>query len=221
MCGGTLLIHPCSHVGHVFRATTPHEWPGGNAVRNRMITRNTVRTIMVWTDEWQSLLFGIKPSKRLTQNSNTLTPNPSPSEISSSSPEEVPVRERVRAVGPEEGAAVQELPVVSGERLPGGGAQQKRHLPGPGNSTNSVLFFVKKLRFPRKSTPPNIPISSCSIRAPICVWTPNSTRTGPWDCSVATTRVDLRSVRQKGPLNIILCFINGLYLYSFLVLYDD
>ena len=62
MCGGTLLIHPCSHVGHVFRATTPHDWPGGNVQRNKMITRNTVRTIMAWTDEWQSLLLAVKPS---------------------------------------------------------------------------------------------------------------------------------------------------------------
>ncbi len=49
MCGGTLLIVPCSHVGHVFRKKTPYSFPGGT---NKIIFRNNRRLIDVWTDEY-------------------------------------------------------------------------------------------------------------------------------------------------------------------------
>ena len=64
MCGGTLVVHPCSHVGHVFRATTPHEWPGGKKMRNVAITRNTLRTVEVWLDrKWRDFYFSLNPCK--------------------------------------------------------------------------------------------------------------------------------------------------------------
>jgi len=49
MCGGTLLIVPCSHVGHVFRKQTPYSFPGGT---NKIIFRNNRRLVDVWTDEY-------------------------------------------------------------------------------------------------------------------------------------------------------------------------
>lgn len=64
MCGGTLVVHPCSHVGHVFRATTPHQWPGGKKMRNVAITRNTLRTVEVWLDrKWRDFYFSLNPCK--------------------------------------------------------------------------------------------------------------------------------------------------------------
>lgn len=58
MCGGTLLIVPCSHVGHVFRKQTPYSFPGGT---NRVIFRNNRRLIDVWTDEYVSYFHRIIP----------------------------------------------------------------------------------------------------------------------------------------------------------------
>ncbi|CAF1022393.1 unnamed protein product [Brachionus calyciflorus] len=58
MCGGTLLILPCSHVGHVFRKKTPYKFPGGT---NKVIFRNTRRLIEVWTDEYTQYFFNVMP----------------------------------------------------------------------------------------------------------------------------------------------------------------
>lgn len=58
MCGGTLLIHPCSHVGHVFRKQTPYTFPGGV---NKVIFRNNRRLVDVWTDEYSKYFHHMMP----------------------------------------------------------------------------------------------------------------------------------------------------------------
>ncbi|CAF0907401.1 unnamed protein product, partial [Brachionus calyciflorus] len=58
MCGGELLISPCSHVGHVFRKQTPYSFPGGT---NRIIFKNNRRLIDVWTDEYSKYFHKIIP----------------------------------------------------------------------------------------------------------------------------------------------------------------
>ncbi|ESO02363.1 hypothetical protein HELRODRAFT_65162, partial [Helobdella robusta] len=52
MCGGSLEIIQCSHVGHVFRKRSPYSWTVGDALR-----RNSVRTALVWMDDYKDLYF--------------------------------------------------------------------------------------------------------------------------------------------------------------------
>ena len=52
-CGGRLEIHPCSHVGHVFRLKAPYSHPGGEPV----LTRNLIRVAEVWLDEFKDLFY--------------------------------------------------------------------------------------------------------------------------------------------------------------------
>ena len=63
MCGGTLLISPCSHVGHVFRKQTPYRFPGGGT--SRVIARNNARLANVWMDNWSRVYFAAVGKKGL------------------------------------------------------------------------------------------------------------------------------------------------------------
>ncbi|CAG2109825.1 unnamed protein product, partial [Medioppia subpectinata] len=52
-CGGRLEIHPCSHVGHIFRDYHPYSFQGKDTHGI-----NTLRTIKVWMeDEFQRYFF--------------------------------------------------------------------------------------------------------------------------------------------------------------------
>lgn len=53
MCGGTLEIVPCSHVGHIFRKRSPYKWRSGVNV----LKRNTVRLAEVWLDEYKEYYY--------------------------------------------------------------------------------------------------------------------------------------------------------------------
>ena len=61
MCGGTLLIIPCSRVAHVFRDVTPYTFPGGVET---VIFRNNIRLIDVWTDEYAKYIHMVRPEFR-------------------------------------------------------------------------------------------------------------------------------------------------------------
>ncbi|XP_013382243.1 polypeptide N-acetylgalactosaminyltransferase 5 [Lingula anatina] len=53
MCGGTLYIVPCSHVGHIFRKRSPYKWkPGVNVVK-----KNSIRLAEVWMDDYKNYYY--------------------------------------------------------------------------------------------------------------------------------------------------------------------
>ncbi|KAI6176609.1 Polypeptide N-acetylgalactosaminyltransferase [Aphelenchoides bicaudatus] len=53
MCGGTLEIVPCSHVGHIFRKRSPYKWRTGVNV----LKRNSIRLAEVWLDEYKKYYY--------------------------------------------------------------------------------------------------------------------------------------------------------------------
>ncbi|XP_065161931.1 putative polypeptide N-acetylgalactosaminyltransferase 9 isoform X1 [Atheta coriaria] len=53
MCGGTLEIVPCSHVGHIFRKRSPYKWRTGVNV----LRRNSVRLSEVWLDDYAKYYY--------------------------------------------------------------------------------------------------------------------------------------------------------------------
>ena len=53
MCGGTLEIIPCSHVGHIFRKRSPYKWRSNVNV----VLRNNVRLAEVWLDDYKKYYY--------------------------------------------------------------------------------------------------------------------------------------------------------------------
>lgn len=66
-CGGRLISMPCSRVGHIFRANSPYELPGGAGA---VVNRNTARTVDVWFDEYKKVYYSVFPDA-LSRRTNT------------------------------------------------------------------------------------------------------------------------------------------------------
>ena len=62
MCGGTLEIVTCSHVGHVFRKSTPYTFPGGTS---KIVNHNNARLIDVWLDQWKHFYYAFNGKKEV------------------------------------------------------------------------------------------------------------------------------------------------------------
>ncbi|XP_018408623.1 PREDICTED: polypeptide N-acetylgalactosaminyltransferase 11 [Nanorana parkeri] len=60
MCGGSLLIVPCSRVGHIFRKRRPYGSPGGHDT----MAHNSLRLAHVWMDEYKEQYFALRPELR-------------------------------------------------------------------------------------------------------------------------------------------------------------
>lgn len=64
MCGGVLEIATCSHVGHVFRKSTPYSFPGGTS---KVVNHNNARLAEVWLDDWKHFYYSINPGQVSSQ----------------------------------------------------------------------------------------------------------------------------------------------------------
>ncbi|KAL7032311.1 hypothetical protein ACKWTF_007282 [Chironomus riparius] len=62
-CGGQIEISPCSHVGHLFRKSSPYTFPGGV---NEILNRNLARVADVWMDQWKEFYY------KFNHNSNAI-----------------------------------------------------------------------------------------------------------------------------------------------------
>lgn len=60
MCGGQLLILPCSRVGHIFRKRRPYGSPGGQDT----MAHNSLRLAHVWMDEFKEQYLNLRPELR-------------------------------------------------------------------------------------------------------------------------------------------------------------
>lgn len=57
-CGGKVKIAPCSHVGHLFRRSSPYSFPKGISAT---LFSNLARVALVWMDDWANFYFKYNP----------------------------------------------------------------------------------------------------------------------------------------------------------------
>ena len=63
-CGGSLLVVPCSHVGHIYRNVTPYSVPGSLTEKLHRPTINTARFVEVWLDDYKNFYYDLNPGNR-------------------------------------------------------------------------------------------------------------------------------------------------------------
>ncbi len=62
MCNGSILVSPCSRVGHVFRMRRPYRSPDRAPTDTHVY--NAVRTVKVWFDDYAEHYFAMRPKAR-------------------------------------------------------------------------------------------------------------------------------------------------------------
>ncbi|MCP9257592.1 Polypeptide N-acetylgalactosaminyltransferase [Dirofilaria immitis] len=60
LCGGSILVAPCSHVGHVFRMRRPYKSKPGIDTK----LYNSVRTVKVWFDDYDKYFYQRQPDAK-------------------------------------------------------------------------------------------------------------------------------------------------------------
>lgn len=69
-CGGTIEIVPCSHVGHLFRKSSPYSFPGGVG---DILYANLARVAKVWLDDWANFYFKFNADARKIAKKQNVT----------------------------------------------------------------------------------------------------------------------------------------------------
>lgn len=69
-CGGRVEISPCSHVGHLFRSSSPYSF--GDKQVGDVLYANLIRVAEVWLDEWRHFFYRINtPIKMILLKNRT------------------------------------------------------------------------------------------------------------------------------------------------------
>lgn len=68
-CGGSVLMIPCSHIGHLFRKAA-YSFGGGD--KNLIEHRNNVRILEMWLDGYKEFYYAIFPSKSADAGRNSM-----------------------------------------------------------------------------------------------------------------------------------------------------
>eukprot|EP00095_Tigriopus_kingsejongensis_P003966 maker-scaffold79_size400133-snap-gene-3.17 protein:Tk03966 transcript:maker-scaffold79_size400133-snap-gene-3.17-mRNA-1 annotation:"polypeptide n-acetylgalactosaminyltransferase 5 isoform x1" len=63
-CGGSLLLVPCSHLGHVFRTVSPYSNPEGSLAQVNTGILNTARFAEVWLDDYKRFYYFQNPQAK-------------------------------------------------------------------------------------------------------------------------------------------------------------
>ncbi|VDK40781.1 unnamed protein product [Gongylonema pulchrum] len=60
LCGGSVLVAPCSHVGHIFRMRRPYKSIPGRDSN----LYNSLRTVKVWFDDYEKYFYEKRPEAK-------------------------------------------------------------------------------------------------------------------------------------------------------------
>lgn len=69
-CGGKVEIAPCSHIGHIFRKSSPYSFPGG---MKEILSTNLARVALVWMDSWADFFFKFNPEVATQAGTQNIT----------------------------------------------------------------------------------------------------------------------------------------------------
>ena len=65
MCGGSVEVHPCSHVGHVYQTKIPYSFPRS---MEKSVKRNLVRLAEVWLDDYKQFYYNTISYRLVSRN---------------------------------------------------------------------------------------------------------------------------------------------------------